>query len=688
MTGHLHDTHPSPSRIRGYSAGPGRGALGAIWLGLAGLAAAQVTGPDPGKPVPMDGTITAVKGQPISIELVSDAKTRASVVEFLIRDFPLNGQLGVMVSKDPDRTKATISYTPFQDTAATSDSFTYAVRYPGGQWSRKAKVEIKLEASEPKIIATTEVDFGKVMIGQSEVREIFISNTGNASYRNQVQLSAPWSLVEPEDGLLSLPVGGQRALKVRYTPEIEGPATYHLAFFRNQGATTQLKAAAYAPFAIETPEIELRWEEKSRTRIGSLSLRGIAPKIVPASVHGDERLRLGAGGALYLKSEETASLQVYLPTEDVLPYEGTLEISVGAYKLPVKVKAGVAPAYLVVENTAGGERVIDFGQIKPGGVAQSSFQLRNAGGGQAKVTFATSAPFSILAAGGRATLTPLEAEAFAVRVAAPPNTVGAYEGAVKIEADTGQSIQIALRAFFLPTETDPNAVGAPGSMTPVFSAGSVPPTGAPGAVPPSDRPPAPGASRLPTPEETQRAIDEMDKLRSPLGFVTLPTVERRINPSVPAVAGQNLSLLEDGRNHLSIAWMPPSVDADTYELEMRVMRMGGENSGLESVWIPYHDVSYERDDAGRFNADIRGLGPNRTYEFRLFTIGQGGAVSPPLPFVAKTRMPMDWTWIYVGFGALVLGGIGYLGWRVYLIRTGGRPAIGYPRSAMPADPFS
>jgi hypothetical protein len=637
----------------------------------------------------MDGTISAVKGQAVTIELVADAKTRASVVEFLIRDFPLNGQLGAMISKEADRTRATITYTAFPDTAATTDSFTYAVRYPGGQWSRKGKVDIKLEASEPKIHATTEVDFGKVMIGQSEVREVFISNSGNASYRNQIQLTPPWSLVEPENGLLNLPIGGQRVLKVRFTPEIEGPATHHLTFFRNQGATTQMKAAGYVPFAVETPEVALRWEEKSRTRIGSIAIRGVAPKVVAASVHADERLRLGAGGALFLKPDEPSSLQVYLPAEDVQPYEGTLEVSVGSFKVPVTVSAGIAPAYLVVENIAGGERLIDLGQIKPGGVAQSSFQLRNAGGAPAKVTFSTNAPFSILAAGGRATLTPLEAEAFPVRVTAPPNTIGAYEGAVRIEADTGQSIQIGLRAFFLPAETIPNAMGAPGSIAPVFSPSGTPPPGPTGAVPPSDRPPDPGQpARAPTPQETQRAIDEMDKLRSPLGFVTLPTVERKINASVPAVSGESLFLVEDGRNHLSIGWTPPSVDADTYELEMRVMRMSGENGPLESVWVPYHDVTFEKRAPGQFNADIRGLGPNRNYEFRLFTIGQGGAVSTPLPFVAKTRMPMDWTWIYVGLGALVLGGLGWLAWRVYLARTGGKPVIGYPRSAMPADPFS
>ncbi|MCB1088573.1 MAG: hypothetical protein KDM63_16165, partial [Verrucomicrobiae bacterium] len=367
------------------------------WIGLASISRAQEPDANLGKPLPKDGEVSAIKGQTVTIELPSDAKTRASVVEFLIRDFPLNGTLGQMISKPEDRTKATITYTPFQDTAATTDTFTYEVRYPGGVWSgKKGKVTIALEASEPKINATVEADFGKVMIGQSEDREIFLTNSGNASYRNQIQLTAPWSLIDPADGLLNLPVGGQRVVKVRFTPQIEGPANLHLAFFRNQGATTQLKGSGYAPFALAANEIELKWEEKSRTRLGTLSIAGISPKLVAASVNVDDRLKVSAGGALFLKPDEVSTIQIYLPSEDTQPYVGTLEVAVGSYIMPVRVTAGIAPAYLVVENSPSGDRVLDFGQLKPKGVSQTSFQLHNAGGIPTKVAFTTEAPFSIV----------------------------------------------------------------------------------------------------------------------------------------------------------------------------------------------------------------------------------------------------------------------------------------------------
>jgi hypothetical protein len=631
---------------------------------LLALSADFLIGQETEKPSPKDGTVTAVKGQPVTIELTSDARTRASVVEFLIRDFPLSGDLGALVSRGEDRTKAAITYTPLQDTAATADSFTYAVRYPGGLWSTKGKVTIKLVASEPAIGATAEADFGKVMIGQSETRDIFLSNSGNATYRNQIRLAPPFSIEDPENGLLDLAIGGQKVVKVRFTPVAEGPANLNLVFFRNDGGSTVLRGSGYAPFSLAVSEVTLRWEEKSRTRLGTIGVTGIAPKLLAASVQSsDPRLQAGApGGTLILKPGETADLPVYLPADDVRPFEGAIEIAVGEYKLPVMVKAAVAPAYLVVENAGNdaGDRVIDFGSIKPGGVAQGSFQLRNAGGTACKVNFNTSAPFSILAAGGRATLDPGESEAFAIRVAAPDHSPGPYEGALKIEADSGQIIPVTLRAVFLTGENVASAMSAnPGTFAPSFAVGP----NAAGTTPAAAAAPPGPAPRRPTPEEEQRAIEEMEKLRSPLGFITLPTVERRIDPNVPPVARDSMKLIEDGTGHLTVGWTPPVGSTGDFEIEMRMMRQKDQNSPLESVWVPHHDVQFLPDGSGQMAADIRGLAPNRTYEFRLFTLGQGGEVSAPLPFVAKTQMPLDWTWIYISFGLLLLGSVGYFGWR-------------------------
>ncbi|MCB1228760.1 MAG: fibronectin type III domain-containing protein [Verrucomicrobiae bacterium] len=628
-----------------------------LWSALASAWGQIAPDPSLGKPVPMEGTVTAVKGETMTIELVSDAKTRAAVVEFLIRDFPLNGKLGPMISHEEDRTRATIKYTAFDDTAATTDSFTYAVRYPGGLWSQKAKVDIKLEASEPTIHATAEADFGKVMIGQSKEMEVFLSNSGNAPYRNQIQLQPPWSIVEPEKGLLNLPVGGQQVVKVRYEPQIEGPAQYNLVFFRNQGASTQLKAAGYAPFGVESDDITLRWEEKSRTRIGTVTLNCNAPQLIPVALTTDERLKASGGGAMYLKPGEPATFQIYLPPTDVAPYEGQFQIAAGAYTVPISVKAGIAPAYLVVENTGTAEGSLDFGKIEPGGLAQGSFQLRNAGGTETKVKLSTEPPFAVLSAGGVTTMDPQEAEAFAVRVNAAEGISGLYEGTLWIEADNGQTLRVPLQAVFLGSNEDPN------SSMPVFEPGTTlggdSPTGT-NRISNADRPPS--AGKPATQEEIDQTIREMDQLRSPLGFITYPTVERKVDASVPSVARDKIKLLEEGKRHLTVGWELPGIGFDEFEIEVRMMRLVDADHIPESVWMPYHDVDYETEKEGEMSADIRGLNPNATYEFRVFTLGDDGKVSPPLAFAAKTKMPMDWTWIYVGFGVLVVGGIGFLIW--------------------------
>lgn len=617
-----------------------------------------------GKPTPTEGKIEAVKGETMTINLVSEAKTRASVVEFLIRDFPLNGELGPMVSVENDRTKATIKYTPFNDTAATTDSFTYAVRYPGGLWSQKAEVEIKLLASEPKIHATAEVDFGEVMIGNSIEKEIFLSNSGNAPYRNQIQLPPPWAIVEPAKGLLNLPIGGQQVVKVRFTPDREGPQQFQVTFFRNQGATSQLKGAGFSPFVIDTPEVALRWSEKNQTRVGTIRITSNAAERMPVALTTDERLLVGGGGASYLQPGKATEFEVVLPSTDSAAYAGQVQVASGAYMLPIQVSAEIAPPFLVVENTGTGEGRLDFGAIEAGALSQGSFQLRNAGGSKVKVKLETQPPFSVLAAGGVATLDPQESEAFAVRVTAAPGLAGLYEGVLWIEGENGQSLKVPMRAVFLGADEDPAAAALRmQASAPGIDPADRPP-GATSSVPGSDRPPTAPGQRM-SDEEVDRAIAEMDAMRSPLGFITMPLVEREFGDTIPRVPDDAIRLLEDGRRFLSVGWNLPGIGYEDFEIEMRMTRQIDDNHVPESVWVPYHDVEYQVTRDGQMAASIRGLAPNTRYEFRLFTLGDNGKVSNPLAFVAKTRMPLDWTWIYVGFGVFVLGGIGtFIWWRL------------------------
>ena len=95
---------------------------------------------------------------------------------------------------------------------------------------------------------------------------------------------------------------------------------------------------------------------------------------------------------------------------------------------------------------------------------------------------------------------------------------------------------------------------------------------------------------------------------------------------------------------------------------MRMNRLDPASSVLESVWVPHHDVAY-RQAGKRIFAKIGGLSPNRTYEFRLFTLGNAGEVSAPAMFAVTTQMPLDWTWIYAGCGVILLASISWFVWK-------------------------
>ncbi|MCB1233958.1 MAG: choice-of-anchor D domain-containing protein [Verrucomicrobiae bacterium] len=650
------------------------------------VVAAAASAQDPkslGIPAPRAFETKAVKGESVSIELSAEARTDFATVEFLIRDFPLNGELGLIESNEKNRTRATVAYQAFRDSAATSDSFTYAVRYPpNGLWSKEVTVKIELEDSLPRIYAPASVDFGRVMIGQSVTREIYISNSGKAPYQQQLSLSTPFALVEPAGGNVHLPVGGGVTLKVRFSPEAEGDVTRSFPFFPNPGGITKLLAQGYAPFAVETPDAALRWEEKTRTRLGEIRVVSLADKPIALNVVPGERLQIGGGLTRFLQPQQSASIAVYLPSTDSGAFSGQVSVGAGTFRRPVSVTAETPPAYLVVENTVPGETpLLDFGAFRPGDVGQSSFLLKNVGGATARAVFEVGPPFAILAASNRATLDPQESEAFAVRFDAPRGPSATHEQAIRVDSDSGQTLQVRLKAVVINPDDPPQAPASTGAQTanlpPAF--GSAPdampprPGSAPAIpanqprVPPSDRPPsppvgAPSGDNPPLPDDLNVPGEVDDKFRSPLGFITWPLVERQISPNLAPVPAVGIKLVDDGLRHLGIAWPMPDTGPADYEIEMRAVRTNPENYTIESVWAPYHDVEFER---GRdtVRTTIRGLNPNTTYEFRVFTLGSGGLVSEPLAFAAATRRPMDWTWIYLGTGIAVFLTLFWLVWR-------------------------
>ena len=615
-----------------------------------------------GKPVPKKARFVATKGVPKKIILDSDADSSVSVVEFLIREFPRQGETSAMQSIPSDRSKASLTYTARRNTAATSDSFTFAVRYPGGLYSKPIKVEIDLKELEPFIKAPARVEFGRVMVGRSAEKEFYIQNTGNASYQNKISLSPPWFLVEPASGSLGLAPGSGLLLKVRYSPSAEGPTETELLFNRNPGGASFLEGSGFNPFALKTSRVILRWEPKSRTRIGEVSIECDSPSILPVTLNSDPRLKIVGGNTQFLEPEKTTALRIFLPSPDTNAFEGQLDVVFGSFSQSVLVAALAPPAHIIIDPTGQPNGGLDFGQVEAGKAAMQSFQIRNMGGSSSEIRFSANPPFFVMAPSGRAFLNPQQAEAFAVRLATPVSYSGLVNSEVKIEADNGQTLKLRLRAAVVPAGSPitqgmanlPTAMGIGSNNLP----SAFPTATLPGEIRDPDAPPDPSQTQ----SGERLTLEELEALRSPQGFVTFPTVERDISENIPAIDATTLKLEDHDRQQLAVSWPLSGDDFTDFEIEMRMFDMNTANSSLRSIWVPHHDVAY-RQAGKRIIARIKGLSPNRTYEFRLFTLGAAGKVSPPAFFVVATKRPLDWTWIYISCGIFLLAGVSWFIWK-------------------------
>lgn len=618
-----------------------------------------------GKPLPKEARYVATKGIPKKIILESSADSPTAVVEFLVRDFPRNGDISVLQSIPNDRSKAYLTYTGRRNTAATSDSFTFSARYPGGLYAKPAKVEIDLKELEPFIKAPARIEFGEVMVGKSVEKELFVHNSGNAPYQQKISLSPPWFLVEPESGDLALSPGGGQQLKIRYTPDAPGPAETELVFNPNPGGSSFLEGSGFNPFTLKTPRLILRWEPKSRTRLGQISIESHSPDILPVKLRPGPRLKISGGDSQFLEPGKTADLRLYLPSSDAVAFEEQLEIAFGSFTETVHVAALAPPAHFVLGPDDQPNGSLDFGPVVAGKMAMQSFQLKNIGGSSGEVRFLVNPPFSVMTPPGTVSLGAGHAEAYAVRLAAPDSFSGPFQGELTIEADNGQTLKLQMTAAVSPAGNPitqgqgmaglPTALGSGSQKLPP----AFPPAAPPGAGQAPDTPPD---STRRVPEADRLPMEQLEALRSPLGFITLPTVERDISENIPAVDAKTLQLEEEGRQQLAVSWPLSRDDLTDFEIEMRMNRLNTATSILESVWVPHYDVGY-RQSGNRIIARIRGLSPNRKYEFRLFTLGNAGKVSPPAFFVVMTRMPLDWTWIYVGFGIVLLSSVSWFFWK-------------------------
>jgi hypothetical protein len=603
-----------------------------------------------GRPTPQAMRIQVVRGETVRITLAAETKSQTSPIEYLVRDFPTLGILGELLPVPEDRGKATIVYQAASQSEGKTDVFSFSTRYPGGYYSAPAQVIIELSDPEPLIETQSLVDFGSLVLGDEATRELLVKNSGNIEYRKHIELPPPLELIEPANGILFIPPGSDTMLKIKFRPEKVGAFKQSYAF-HNKPALTFIGTTT-APFTANTKKLTLPWNQEALNREGKIELANLTGETVSVKIHKPFRVQCLTANPLAIAAGKTAVLRIALPKEDVQSFKGSLAIISKNHTLTIPVEAGPTPPHISIDLPSPSLKRIDFGTANPGETVGRTFLVKNTGGTGCVIRLGVFPPFRIARdpSDGKSapySIGPESSAALTVDFVAPSKQSGLYTDTLEINSDGG-AFSIPLTALV----NNPNPMAGQTPIPPsakMDSAGSPldPPANAPIATtlpPPSPLPP------LPDP-------DKGEDHRSPTGFYTRDFVAREYSVDIPVPS--KFKAYKVARHELTLAWEIPSPDHTVFEMDMRQMIMNPANYAIESVWVPFHDIEFERSQ-GMVYATIKGLHPASIYEFRVFTTGPGNKYSRPSePFGVWTKAPPDYRWVkwllwVVGFSLVAL----------------------------------
>ncbi len=594
--------------------------------------------------------IQVVKGQTVRIALSSTTKSKAAAVEYVIRDFPVLGVLGTPQAAPEDRTLSTIIYQAASQSKGQLDMFSFSSRYPGGYYSAPVRVIIELSEPKAQIEVPASIDFGNVTLGDKTTREILLKNKGNIEYQKHVQLPSPFELTEPANGKLSILPGNSTILKISYRPEKVGNSNSHFAF--QEKSVTTFIGNAFAPFVTTPPKLKLQWNKKNQNRLGQVQIKNQANSSISLRIRppirsqylGDHSL---TDSPLTIPPGESRTVTIALPREDVQGFKGSLKISTNQYVQDIPIEASASPSHIQVELPDPSLKRIDFGAANPGETISRTFMLKNLGGSGTVIGLGILPPFRIAKNqdGSQPTtysVGPQSSAIFTINFVAPAKQFGLYSDVIEVATDVN-TFSIPLTALV----RDPNPTSGQTPLPPHLRN-------------PQQKPPSPADQPLPTPAALPPLPnpEKGEDPRSPTGFYTRDFVIRKYSGSIPRASG--FILHKPGRHELTLAWKLPSPDQVVFEMEMRQMLINQSNYAIESVWVPFHNIDFNRTDKMMY-ATVKGLQPAAIYEFRVLTVGTGGKFSlPSQPFGVQTLAPPDYRWLKWLFWILILSTIALL----------------------------
>lgn len=578
--------------------------LAFVWLlGLAAVQAAPKEEPTPAPPpMPQTQNMTIFRGRTVEIPLRAIGRA-ASQLKFLIRTQPKHGKLGEI--QFTSRKTAIVTYYHDEKSAATYDSFTYAVQGVGTAVSAPGVVNIAISEEPPALSVIHTLDFGQAWVGEKRSEEVVIRNTGGGALVGRIIVSEPWKVLGSPEYRLARKE--EKKIRLLFVPTDPGEFSTRLLFSHDPRSSVTLSGGAQAPFEFDPAgEVQLAAEPGKTDRSGRLKIRNLTPADRLVDISLPEQVE--APDEITIPANSEATLDLRAKADFLGGLEDRIDVESEGYQRSLPLRVAAVPAIVRSEPAEG----LEFGEVSVKTPVRRTLTLRNEGGLPARLRVDSPKEVLLIPDPNAVVLAPGEKRDFEVELEVGLD--GPYQRAISIGAEGG----------------------APALSIPVLARGIAPASASPTAKPslPVVRPDIP--STLPPGSERE----EQQENFSPV-------------PQIKNIGTKALS-----RKSIELRWKKPAPNALTPVIEYRGLERNAKGIPV-ARWNKWQGASF-REENGEIVALLGNLPPGGTWYLRFSSLDETNRKSRPsetLRLVTPNAPNTYWIWVVV---VLVLaGGSGY-----------------------------
>jgi hypothetical protein len=383
-------------------------------------------------PMAKTGAATVFIDTPAEVALQIVGRV-AEPLSFLIRKEPKHGKLSGL--RRTGRNSAALLYTPDAGAEPGDDFFSFAAQSVDSPVSAPATVWIRLVERPPILEHPSEIEFGKVFLGEKEERPMELQNVGGGVAVGTIRPNSPWHT--GKSGEYRLPAGVTSTVPLVFEPLEERDFIDKIPIGPDPKSVVLVRGSGIAP--VSWPQEGLVVAPKDReTGRASITFTNNSPiertlKVEwPEFLKADREVTLPANGALVMKIEISAPMS--------LKYEGEAEIRSGNFKSKVPIRIFPAPAKLSVSPEQG----LKLGATENSRTLTGRILVRNIGGANASLQIIAPLdihivpdPSNIILAGGGEQAFEVQAERL---------KPGSYHQIIRIQSPACKPVDITIEA--------------------------------------------------------------------------------------------------------------------------------------------------------------------------------------------------------------------------------------------------